>query len=160
MALTVTFCGGAGTVTGSNFLVENGTGRLLVDCGIEQGKDFCESCIYGDFPYDPKTIDALIITHAHLDHVGRSPALVKAGFHGKVFMTPPTRDLAEFILRDSVDILSREARSRGLSPLFGVTDVDAFLSLVEPLPYHEEKTVAPGFSTMFRTTGHILGSAS
>src|SRR3989344_192738 len=101
--MRLTFWGGAGKVTGSNFLIEDGQTKMLVDCGIEQGRDFCESCVYGGFPYEPKSINALVVTHAHLDHVGRIPKLVKDGFRGDIYMTPPTRDLAELILRDSVD---------------------------------------------------------
>lgn len=160
MALKVTFHGGAETVTGSLFLVEGGEGKLLIDCGIEQGKDVCDECAYEPFPFDVAAIDALVITHAHLDHVGRAPRLVKEGFNGKVYMTPPTRDLAEAILRDSVDILKESALKVGKDPLYELEDVEAFFSLVEVLPYHTEKEAAPGLSLYLRDTGHILGSAS
>ncbi len=152
--------GGAEQVTGSNFLIEGVEGRILVDCGIEQGKDYCESCSFDDFPYDVPSIDALVITHAHLDHVGRAPRLMKYGFQGKVYMTPPTRDLAELIVRDSAHILAQNAQKQGLSPLYGDDEVNAFLARIETLPYHEEREVAPGLSIMLRDTGHILGSAS
>ncbi len=85
-------CGGAGTVTGSNFLVSEGTAKMLVDCGIEQGADFSVEEMYGPFPYDPRDISALVVTHAHLDHVGRIPKLVKEGFNKKIYSTPPTKD--------------------------------------------------------------------
>lgn len=147
-------------MTGSNFLVEGAEGKVLVDCGIEQGADFCEECIYGPFAYDVKSVDALIVTHAHLDHVGRIPKLVKDGFQGKIYMTPPTKDLAELILRDSVDILAQESAHRGLPPLYETPDVDHAFSLIETLDYHVEKEVAPGISAYLRNTGHILGSAS
>ncbi len=160
MALRLSFYGGAGKVTGSNFLIEGARGKLLVDCGIEQGRDFCEECIYGPFPYDVKTIDALVVTHAHLDHVGRIPKLVKDGFRGKIYMTAPTKDLSELILRDSVGILAEEALRRGKAPLYGEQDVDTTFSLIETLEYHSEKEVAPGLSIYVRNTGHILGSAS
>ena len=80
MALTLTSYGGAEAVTGSNFLVEGKNGKIVVDCGIEQGKDFCETCSYESFPYDVSSVDALVITHAHLDHIGRAPRLLKEGF--------------------------------------------------------------------------------
>ncbi len=160
MALKLTFCGGAGKVTGSNFLVEDDTNKILIDCGIEQGRDFSEASVYGPFPYDPKSIQALVVTHAHLDHVGRIPKLVRDGFRGKIFMTPPTRDLAELILHDSVTLLAAEAKRRGLPRLYEEKDVSLTLSLVETLGYHEEKEVAPGLSVYLRNTGHILGSAS
>lgn len=158
--MKVTFCGGAETVTGSNFLIESERGKMLVDCGIEQGRDFLVDEVYGPFPYDASTIDAVVFTHAHLDHVGRAPKLVKDGFRGKAYMTPPTAALAELILKDSIDILAEEARRLHRDPLYGAGDVARFLSLIEELPYHTEKEVAPGLSVYLRNTGHILGSAS
>jgi metallo-beta-lactamase family protein len=178
MSLRLSFYGGAGKVTGSNFLIEGvaaktaeggspdaprsgaSRGKILVDCGIEQGADLVEEHIYGPFPYDVATIDALVVTHAHLDHVGRIPKLVRDGFRGKIYMTPATRDLAELILRDSVDILRQDAIRRGIAPLYEAQDVDATFSRIEALEYHTEKEVAPGLSAYFRNTGHILGSAS
>ncbi|MFA6519241.1 MAG: MBL fold metallo-hydrolase [Candidatus Paceibacterota bacterium] len=160
MSLKLSFYGGAGKVTGSNFLVEGSRGKVLVDCGIEQGNDFAVEEVYGPFPYDVKNIDALVLTHAHLDHVGRIPKLVRDGFKGKIFMTPPTRDLAALILLDSSHILSEEAARLGRQPLYDSNDVEAAFALVETLDYHTEKEVAPGLSAYFRNTGHILGSAS
>lgn len=160
MALKLSFIGGAGEVTGSNFLIEDDYGKVLIDCGIEQGADFSKAHFYGPFPYNVHTIDSLVVTHAHLDHIGRIPKLVKDGFHGKIYMTPPTRDLAELILRDSVGILNEEAVRRGGVPLYREEDVDQALLLVETLDYHVEKEVAPGLSVYLRNTGHILGSAS
>ncbi len=147
-------------MTGSNFLIEGERGKLLVDCGIEQGADFAVEEVYGSFPYDVTTIDALVVTHAHLDHVGRIPKLVKDGFKGKIYMTPPTRDLAELILRDSAGILFEDAKRRGKPPLYSDADVAHAFSLVETLDYHTEKEAAPGLSVYLRNTGHILGSAS
>jgi metallo-beta-lactamase family protein len=93
--MKLSFFGGAGKVTGSNFLISagggsasGGEGRILVDCGIEQGADLVAEHIYGPFPYDVTTVDALVVTHAHLDHVGRIPKLVRDGFRGKIYMTP------------------------------------------------------------------------
>lgn len=158
--LRVTFCGGAETVTGSNFLVENDASKILIDCGLEQGSDFSVEAMYGPFPYDPSTVDALVVTHAHLDHIGRIPKLVKEGFRGKIYMTPPTRDLAALILADSVDILAAEARRLNREPLYGTEDLAHALSLIEPIDYHVEKEIAGGLSIYLRNTGHILGSAS
>lgn len=152
--------GGAGEVTGSNFLVEGAKGTIIVDCGVEQGKDYVASTAYDDFPFDVSSLDALVITHAHLDHVGRAPRLMKFGFKGKAYMTPPTRDLMELILRDSAHILGENAERQGVAPLYTSEDVDAFMERVETIPYRTEKEVAPGMSVYLRDTGHILGSAS
>ena len=158
--MKLSFYGGAGKVTGSNFLIEGARGKVLVDCGIEQGADFAVAEVYGPFPYDVKTIDALVVTHAHLDHVGRIPKLVRDGFKGKIFMTPATRDLAALILLDSSHILAEEAERLGRQALYDSNDVEAAFALVETLEYHAEKEVAPGLSAYLRNTGHILGSAS
>jgi metallo-beta-lactamase family protein len=160
MSLRLTCYGGAETVTGSNFLVEGAQGKLLIDCGIEQGRDFVEKEMYAPFAFDVPSIDALVITHAHLDHIGRAPKLIKEGFKGRVFMTPPTKDLTELMLRDTVDILAETARSHNLPLLYTDEDVTKLMSLVETIQLHEEKEVAPGLSVYLRPTGHILGSAS
>lgn len=160
MSLRLSFYGATGKVTGSNFLVEGARGKVLVDCGIEQGADFAESHMYEPFPYDAKAIDALVVTHAHLDHIGRIPKLVKDGFRGKIYMTPPTKDLAELILLDSAGILAQEALRRGVPPLYEEGDVERAFSFIETLDYHTEKEVAPGLSVHLRNVGHILGSAS
>lgn len=160
MSLRLSFYGGAGKVTGSNFLVEGAKGKVLVDCGLEQGADFAVEEMYAPFPYDAASVQALVVTHAHLDHVGRIPKLVKEGFTGKIYLTPATRDLAELIMRDSVNILAEDALRRHREPLYHEEDVDAALARMETLEYHVEKEVAPGLSAYLRNTGHILGSAS
>lgn len=160
MALRLTFAGGAESVTGSNFLVEGEKGRVLVDCGLEQGTDRCTSCMYEPFPYDVASIDALVITHAHLDHIGRAPKLIREGFKGKVYATHPTLDLMDIMLRDSVSLLAQEAAREGRQPLYSEQDIDALMARAEAVPLHTETTVAPGMSILLRQTGHILGSAS
>ncbi len=160
MALRVTFHGGAGAVTGSNFLVEGEQGKLLIDVGLEQGRDFSVASMYSPFPYDVPSIDAVVITHAHLDHIGRAPKLMREGFKGKLYMTPPTADLMELMLHDSVGLLTREAKSKGLDPLYDENDVNRLMAHVVTLDYHVEKEIAPGLSVYLRDTGHILGAAS
>lgn len=160
MALKLTFYGGAETVTGSNFLVEGERGKLLVDCGIEQGSDFCQKDMYAPFPYDVPSIDAVVITHAHLDHIGRLPKLMKEGFKGKIYMTAPTKDLTQLILDDSARILAEDSQSKGLPLLYEAKDVDAAVAHIETVEYHKEWEAAPGLSCFLRNTGHILGSAS
>lgn len=161
MAIRVTFHGGAGAVTGSNFLVEGAEGgKILIDAGLEQGRDFCVECMYAPFPYDVASIDALVITHAHLDHIGRAPKLVREGFKGKAYMTAATRDLMALMLKDSVNLLSQEARRYSQEPLYSEQDVEGLLLRVETVEYHEEREIAPGLSIYLRDTGHILGAAS
>jgi metallo-beta-lactamase family protein len=160
MSLRLTCYGGAEIVTGSNFLVEGTKGKILVDCGLEQGRDYVEREMYAPFAFDVASIDALVITHAHLDHVGRAPKLIREGFKGKAYMTEPTRDLMEFILRDSVHILAEEADHRGLDPMYTEEDIDRLMERIVTVKYHTETEVAPGMSIYLRNTGHILGSAS
>lgn len=160
MALRLTFYGGAETVTGSNFLIEGEKGRLLVDCGIEQGRDFCQGDMYAPFPYDVPALDSVVITHAHLDHIGRLPKLMREGFKGRIYMTAPTKDLTQLILEDSARIMAGDARDKGLDPMYDERDVAAAMARVDIVEYHKEWEAAPGLSCYLRNTGHILGSAS
>ncbi len=153
------FSGGAGEVTGSNFLFEGNFGKILIDCGLVQGGKFAEKENRASFPYDPKTIDILFVTHAHLDHIGRIPKLVREGFRGRIFSTPATKALAEVMLPDALSILLGEARREKEEPLYTGEDIERALSLWEELPYHEEKNLSEGVSVHLRNAGHILGSA-
>ncbi len=162
----ITFYGGARGVTGSNYLLEtaprsdSGKGtRILIDCGFFQGSKISEDKNEEPFPYDVSTIDALFVTHGHLDHVGRIPKLVKDGFRGKIFSTPPTRDFGRLILVDSVGVMRKEARrARKKHPVYVENDVDRAMRDWEAVDYHEEIKVGD-FTATFRDAGHILGSA-
>ena len=156
---TLTFWGGAGTVTGANFLFESGSLRLLVDCGLIQGSEFCDQCNYDPFPYNPKEIGILFATHAHADHIGRIPKLVKEGFTNVIYSTAATRDLAEVMLEDAVGILKREALRLGRRPLYDSADVRKALNLWKTVSYHETIPLGEGFSAILKDAGHILGSA-
>ncbi|MDE1945657.1 MAG: MBL fold metallo-hydrolase [Patescibacteria group bacterium] len=162
--MKTTFYGGTGSVTGANFLVEHadaaGTAaKILVDCGMLQGTEAAETWNREAFPYDPAKIDVLVITHAHIDHIGRIPKLVKDGFRGKIVSTPPTRDIAELLLFDTCEILENDARRKGVLPLFEKRDVEQAVSLWQTLPYHEHLALPAGITLVLKNSGHILGSA-
>lgn len=156
---TLTFHGGAGEVTGANFLLESVGIKILVDCGLTQGSKFCNDCNRDPFPYDPKSIKYLFITHAHMDHIGRVPLLVKKGFAGVIHSTPATKELADIMLRDSMGIMEKEAKRDGKEPLYEAADVEKALSLWREVPYHTPTSIERGFSFTFKDAGHILGSA-
>lgn len=155
----ITFCSGVGTVTGANFLVETGKSRILIDCGMVQGEKFALEENAKPFFYEPSSVDALLITHAHLDHVGRIPKLVKEGYQGPIYSTPVTRELAEIVLTDAVGILALEAKQNGTMPLYGIEDVEAVFPLWKTIAYHEEAKITDDISVFPKDAGHILGSA-
>src|SRR3989338_3153824 len=157
------FYGGAGMVTGSNFLLEtfnpDGTvgARFLVDCGLMQGMG--EEKNWEPFPYNPADISHLIVTHAHLDHIGRIPKLVKDGFKGVIISTKATRALAEPLLLDALEIFGRNAERHGRSELFGEKEVAETMRLWRGIGYHEKTPLPDDIELQFLDAGHILGSA-
>jgi len=155
----LTFCTGVGTVTGANFLLEANNKKILVDCGMVQGERVAEEQNSEDFPYDPAAIDVLMVTHAHLDHVGRIPKLVKDGFKGVIYSTPQTRDLAELVMIDAAKIISMEAEQYGYEPIYNLDDVTKVLPLWKTIEYHENFEIMPGVSVYLKDAGHILGSS-
>jgi metallo-beta-lactamase family protein len=160
--LKVTFCGGVKNPTGSNFLLEFGNKKILVDCGLFQGEKVATDQNRNSFLFDPKTIDALFVTHGHLDHVGRIPKLVMEGFSGPIFSTLPTRDVAELIMLDSVSILAKEALKDELPPIYQEKDVIESMRLWKTAIYHEELVVHTDegdIKIKFLDSGHILGSS-
>lgn len=158
--IAITFYGGTGSVTGANFFVEHGGKKFLVDCGMFQGVKEAEDKNYDDFPYDPAEIDVLIVTHAHQDHIGRIPKLVKDGFRGIIYSTTPTMELSEIMLDDTAEILAYHADQDGREePLYTKKDIATAMSLWKGLPYHNEFEFFPGITFTFRDAGHVLGSA-
>ncbi|HEX9608867.1 MAG TPA: MBL fold metallo-hydrolase [Candidatus Paceibacterota bacterium] len=162
MQFQLSFHGGAGEVTGANFLLkrtDGGTPSILIDCGLVQGARFCDECNSKPFPYKPQEIDYLFITHAHADHIGRVPFLIKRGFKGTILSTLATRDIAEVMLADSLKIIQEEAARAGTKPLYEAADVARALTLWQTHPYHEVVKLPGDLSARFLDAGHILGSA-
>ena len=165
---TLTFLGAAGTVTGSKFLLTTGERRFLVDAGMFQGDRHWRELNWAEFPVDPASISAVLLTHAHMDHVGYLPALVKRGFRGRVWCTEGTRQLAEIVLRDSAFLQEQEAEdanARGYSrhapalPLYTSADVDATVPLFSVIEYETNYDLGDGVVVRYTRAGHILGSA-
>ncbi len=145
-------------VTGSNYLLESNGVKILIDCGLHQGGSFCEKHNWEPFPYKPKDITAIFVTHAHIDHTGKLPKLIKDGFQGTVYSTSPTRDAAELLLLDADHILA-EAAERFKKPLlFNPEDVKRLMEHWKGVEYHEPVVVGP-FVVSFYNAGHILGSS-
>lgn len=155
--MKLTFCGGAETVTGVNYLLETKKTKILIDCGLFQGSRQNKKMNFNPFPYNPKEIDFVVLSHAHLDHTGRLPLLYQQGFRGKVFCTRPSRDFTELILIDSAHIWRKQERS--LLRLFNWSDVDGVLGLFETTDYHQKIKLTPDITCEFKDAGHILGSA-
>ncbi len=155
----VTFYGATEQVTGSQYIVETTAGtKLLVDSGLFQGGDDNWKANFEPFDFDPAVIDALVLTHAHLDHCGRIPKLVREGFNGKIIATKPTLELARLLLEDSVRIIEEHAREQGLPTLYDAQDVMDAVQLFAPTGYHEPIQLND-VTIELRDAGHILGSA-
>ncbi len=158
--MRVEFHGAARTVTGSCTLLEADGTRILVDCGQFQGDDALEKLNRDRFGFDPRSIDALVLTHGHIDHIGRAPRLVAEGFRGPVICTSATADIAAQMLRDSAKIAEEDAKFHGgPPPMFDEQDLIRFGGLMRPLKYGETRQVGKGVSVRFSDAGHILGSA-
>ncbi len=157
--MKITFYGAAREVTGSCELIETPTTRVLVDCGLFQGNGSSYERNLAPFPFDPSTIDAVIMTHAHIDHIGRLPKLVKEGFSGRVFATHPTRLLSRLMWQDAAHVMKDEARRYKRMPIYLPKDIAAAYDLVHGVPYDTTVRVSGDFSFRFRESGHIFGSS-
>ena len=154
----ITFCGGAGSVTGSNFLLEIDGKSILVDCGLVQGMKVADDVNWDPFLYDSKKIDVLFITHAHVDHVGRIPKLIHEGFQGKIYSTKPTKALALPMLEDTMGILSKN-KELNLDQIYSAENLKTTFSHWQGFEYHEKIQITPELEVFFLNAGHILGSA-
>ena len=165
--MKLTFIGADHEVTGSCTLIEACGKHILVDCGLEQGRDLYVNC---EIPAAPSDIDALLLPHAHIDHSGKIPALVAAGYNGPIYATEATRRLCDIMLRDSAHIQENEAEwknrkakragEEAVEPIYTVKDAEASLKLFESCYYGEEYQIFDGISIRFLDAGHLLASSS
>ena len=153
------FYGGARVVTGSNYLIEVGKTKLLIDCGLFQGPPEVNELNQLAFPYDPKTIDYIFVTHSHLDHCGRLGQLVKNGFKGQIICTPPTKDLMAVALEDAVHLMAEDFKDKGIEPLYSQLDLQNMLSLIKTQEYNQPIKLNNNIKFTLRDAGHILGSS-
>lgn len=156
--MKITFFGAAHGVTGSCHLLEIGDKRLLIDCGMFQGGHFNEEKNHEEFGFDPKSIDAVLVTHAHLDHTGRIPKLVRDGFKGDIYMTKATCEFARIIWDDAFRIMEYNQRKYNYPVLYDVDDIEAASQKSKGVDYHEEVTIGD-IKVVFKDAGHIFGSA-
>jgi metallo-beta-lactamase family protein len=155
----MTFHGAARQVSGSCTLIETASTRVLVDCGLFQGSRHSYEQSLEPFAFDPATIDALIMTHAHIDHTGRIPKLVKEGFKGRIFATHPTRQLAHIMWVDAAHVMKRDAARYEKPTLYGNPDVSAAYELVHGVQYGVKVRISGDISFTLREAGHIFGSS-
>ncbi|MDX2056791.1 MAG: MBL fold metallo-hydrolase [Gemmatimonadales bacterium] len=167
--IRLTFWGAAGEVTGSMHLLEAAGARFLLDAGLFQGRRAEAARKNAELPFDPRRIDGVVLSHAHIDHAGRLPLLVRHGFHGPIYATPATRDLSAVMLPDAAHIqmkdaefLARHGRSKGpeSEPLYNLADAIAVQDLIVGLPYKRITHLRKHLAFEFTDAGHILGSAS
>ena len=169
--MKITICGAAGgEVTGSSYLVESSRARTLIDCGMFQGHGAFDKRNTTVAPVDPDRLDAVVLTHAHLDHVGRLPLLVRAGYRGPIYATPASIDFTQLVLEDAGHIQVADAENENrrreragrdlVQPIYTPEDVVEVIKLLRPLPYDTPTAVADGMTARLVDAGHILGSAS
>lgn len=165
----LTFYGAIEGVTGSCYLLNNGNSKILLDCGLFQGRREEEEANLKPLPFDISELDAVVLSHAHLDHSGRLPLLVSQGLACSIYMTSPTHELIEILLKDAASLQQRDAdwenkrkRRAGqdeIQPMYTLEDVEATLAICEGINYHQKTKVAEGFEINYLDAGHILGSA-
>jgi metallo-beta-lactamase family protein len=164
----LTFLGATETVTGSKYLIETANYKLLVDCGLFQGYKSLRLRNWEEFPFNPAELDAIVLTHAHLDHSGLIPAIVRRGFRGKIYMTKGTFELCNILWADSAKIYEEDAeranrkqytKHQPAKPLFELSDVERAIPLVQVVGFNQEKKLAENLSVTFLHAGHILGAS-
>jgi metallo-beta-lactamase family protein len=156
----LSFFGAAGAVTGSNFLIETRENSYVVDCGLFQGLPSLTQLNDDDFAYKPNVVDALIVTHAHLDHIGRIPKLVRDGFRGPIYATQPTIELMALTLKDALGLMDHRSKQDGKPMLYEEEDVRRTIGLCQAVNYKARQPLKGDDAVIFYDAGHILGSAS
>lgn len=154
----ITFCGGTGSVTGANFLLEVEDKKILIDCGLTQGLKLADEINWDPFLYDPKKIDLLFVSHSHVDHIGRIPKLISEGFQGNIYSTHPTKALAGPMLEDTAGILSK-SREHNLEEIYSEENIKKSLALWQGFDYYQKIPITENLEVTFYNAGHILGSA-
>jgi len=157
--MKLSFFGAAGEVTGSCHFLETDGHRILIDCGMFQGGEFNEDRNWNKFPFEPEKIEAVVVTHAHLDHTGRLPKLFKDGFRGTILATPATRDLARIVLLDALEIMNYSEKKFGIPSLYEESDVEGVIKLFKSVDYDQKYKITDGVYLTLRDAGHILGSS-
>jgi metallo-beta-lactamase family protein len=169
MSFSLTSFGGAGTVTGSKHLVEADGRRILVDCGLFQGLKVLRERNWAPFPVDPRSIDAVVLTHAHLDHSGYLPKLVRERFSGPIYCSSATADLCDILLKDSAQIAEKDAeyanrkghsKHKPALPLYTMRDAERALKQLRPIEFAADESIGEGAELRLRRAGHILGAAT
>lgn len=158
MQSTLGFYGGVGTVTGANFMLDTGKLAILVDCGLVQGDHFAMEKNAEPFVYDPSKVDILLVTHAHADHIGRIPKLVRDGFKGKIYSTIATKELAKVMMQDALKVMSYEAKQYNVPVLYEDEDIKQTFTLWKGVDYEEKISLPDKVEVWFTDAGHILGS--
>jgi metallo-beta-lactamase family protein len=158
MSARITFYGGAGSVTGANFLLETESKKILIDCGTHERENICDPANHAPFDYDAKTIDVLMVTHAHQDHIGRVPKLIREGFIGTIYSTAATRDLTSVMFDDALRVMEHDAKRLNCSPIYDQKDTEKSLHLWRTHEYHAPFQIGD-ITVEFFNAGHILGSA-
>jgi len=157
--MKLTFYGGAKSVTGANYLLQVGKTKVLIDCGLFQGPPELVDLNYEEFPYNPREISHVFVTHSHQDHCGRLPKLVRAGFRGEIVSTPPTQEMMAIALEDTAHLLALEAQDSGYPAIYDKHDVEKTVELMEGYRYNSTLTISPNMTVKILNAGHILGSA-
>jgi metallo-beta-lactamase family protein len=158
MKTTLGFYGGVGSVTGANFMLDTGKVALLVDCGLVQGDRFAMVLNAEPFVYDPKAVDFLLVTHAHADHIGRIPKLVRDGFSGVIYSTTATKDLSATMLHDALKVMEMEAQKYGTEAIYEEADIAKALASWKTVEYEEKIDLGDEMTAWYTDAGHILGS--